>query len=103
MAASLVLAGVTATVRPFKSRYELNFDARLTSSLVPLTKVFGENATCLRRSALFVVVPHSRSTVPSTTFGIRVWVSTATYFTWIESSPSSPRISSTISRQISME
>ena len=81
IAASLVLAGVTATLRPFRSRYDLNFDDRLTRSLVPLTKVIGEKATCLRRSALFVVVPHSRSIVPSTTLGIRVWVSTATYFT----------------------
>ena len=80
IAASFVLAGVTATVRPFRSRYDLSLDNRLTSSLVPLRKMIGENATCFCRSAVIVVVPHSMSTVPLTTMGIRVWVSTATYF-----------------------
>ena len=36
---------------------------RRTSSLVPVTNIVGENATVLRRSALFVVDPHSRSIV----------------------------------------
>ena len=36
-------------------------------SLVPVTKIVGENAFDLRRSVLFVDDPHSRSTSPPLT------------------------------------
>ena len=42
-----------------------------TISLVPATNIRGENATCLPRSALAVVEPHSRSTLPCTTAAMR--------------------------------
>jgi hypothetical protein len=40
---------------------------RLTSSLVPVTKMGGEKSKAVRRSALAVVEPHSRSTAPDFT------------------------------------
>ena len=42
-----------------------------TISLVPATNISGENATCLARSALAVVDPHSRSILFCTTAGMR--------------------------------
>jgi hypothetical protein len=38
---------------------------------VPITKIVSENAACCWRSRLFVVEPHSISTVPFCTSGMR--------------------------------
>ena len=72
IAFSLVVPAVTTTVFPARSRYERIGEPRRTSSLVPETKMTGENATCFWRSRLLVVEPHSRSARPETMASIRV-------------------------------
>lgn len=48
---------------------------------VPITKIVSENAACFWRSRLFVVEPHSMSTVPFCTSGIRFCDVTGMFFT----------------------
>ena len=72
IACSLVVPFVTTTVLPFKSVAPETVEAFGTISLVPATNISGENATCLLRSALAVVDPHSRSILFCTTDGIRL-------------------------------
>ena len=71
IACSLVVPFVTTTVLPFKSVAPETVEAFGTISLVPATNISGENATCLARSALAVVDPHSRSILFCTTAGMR--------------------------------
>ena len=71
MACSLVVPLVTTTVLPCRSFGAEIVEAFGTISLVPATNINGENATCLARSALAVVDPHSRSILPCITAGMR--------------------------------
>jgi len=72
------------------------FAAFGTISLVPATNISGEKATRLRRSALAVVEPHSRSIVLSISRGIRVSGVTFTNSILSSAESTSTPISSTI-------
>ena len=61
------------------------------------------NATCLRRSAVLVVEPHSRSISPDTRLVIRVDEFTGTYLTATVGRFNSRLTASTIFSQISIE
>ena len=65
IASAWIVPLVSTTVLPCRSRSERMPLPRLTSSLVPVTKIVGEKPTIARRSALAVVEPHSRSTAPA--------------------------------------
>ena len=65
IAAALVVSRVTATGRPFRSSTDLTGPSLRTSSLVPVTKMGGENATCLRRSARPLSVSKTRRGIRS--------------------------------------
>ena len=86
----------TTTVLPARLRYERIGEPRFTSSLVPETKITGENATCLRRSRFAVVEPHSRSARPDTIASIRVSEVTGSHFTASSRPISSPIASATL-------
>ena len=92
----MVVPLVTTTVLPFRSVGAEMVDAFGTISLVPATNISGENATCLARSALAVVEPHSRSILFSTTAGMRSSEVTLTYSILRLASSTSTPISSTI-------
>src|ERR1700742_4828323 len=79
IACSLVVPFVTTTVLPCRSFGAEMVEAFGTISLVPATNIKGENATCLPRSALAVVDPHSMSTLFSKTAWIRSSEVTLTY------------------------
>ena len=53
-----------------------------TISFVPVKNVIGENATCLRRSAVSVAEPQTRSTLPDASAGIRVSGVTSSNRVW---------------------
>lgn len=80
MVFSLVVPLVTATARPPRSRNDRIGESLRTRSLVPETKIVGENATRFCRSRLLVVEPHSRSTCPLTTASMRDSAVTGTHF-----------------------
>src|ERR1700693_2783006 len=81
MVRSLVVPCVTTTVLFLRSLYDLILEDFLTTSLVPVMKVTGANATSFWRVRLLVVEPHSRSTVPLDISGMRVCEVTGLYFT----------------------
>ncbi len=95
IACSLVVPLVTTTVLPFRSVTDCTPAAFGTISLVPATNISGENATCLARSALAVVDPHSRSILFCSTAGMRSSEVTLTYSIFRFGSSTSTPISST--------
>ncbi len=101
IACSLVVPFVTTTVLPFRSVGAEMFDAFGTINLVPATNISGENATCLARSALAVVDPHSRSILFWSTAGMRSSEVTLTYSIFKLASSTSTPISSTMASQSS--
>ncbi|MCY1450659.1 hypothetical protein D9M71_674850 [compost metagenome] len=70
---SEVVPAVVTTFLPFRSSNSLMPALFLDSRRVPTSKMPTEKPTCFWRSWLLVVEPHSRSTVPFCTSGIRVW------------------------------
>ncbi len=79
-AVSVVVPGMTAIFLPPRSCIADTLSA-LTSRLPPSTKIMWLKSTCSWRESVFVVEPHSRSTVPLTTEAIRVSGVTGTHFT----------------------
>src|SRR5512132_364175 len=103
IAASFVVPAVTTTVLPLRSRNDLKVEDRRTISLVPVTKMVGENSTSLRRSELLVVDPHSMSTLPLTSSAIRFEGVTNRYAILISRPPSSAPTSVAIALHRSIE
>ena len=97
-----VVPAVPTTVLPLKSAIDLILLDFFVTYLLSERKCALVKAACLARSALFVVEPHSRSTVPFAISGMRVEDVTAMYFVWILSSLSSLLTASTILAQMSM-
>ena len=81
----------------------LMFDDLRASILMPATNVVYANATSFCRSRVFVVEPHSRSTLPSLTIAIRLADVTGTKRTSSRGSLSSVLIASATLRQRSTE
>ena len=73
------------------------------SSRVRTMKIVFEKATCFCRSRLLVVEPHSMSTVPFCTSGMRFCEVTGTSFTWTPGSFSSCFTASTTRSAMSWE
>ena len=69
---SLVVPCVTTTVLPRRSSTPLTLDDFFASILMPATNVVYAKATSFWRSRVFVVEPHSRSTLPSLTIAMRL-------------------------------
>ena len=69
---SEVVPAVVTKVLPFKSAKSLIPESLAVNKRVPISKKPFEKATCFWRSSLLVVEPHSKSTVPFCTNGIRV-------------------------------
>src|SRR5271165_2371314 len=96
-----VVPDVETTVLPFRSAIELMPLDFFVTYLDSDRKCAFVNDTCFARSALFVVEPHSRSTVPFAISGIRVEEVTATYLVWMLSFLSSFFTASTTLAQMS--
>ncbi|MNN68520.1 hypothetical protein D3C81_1842360 [compost metagenome] len=85
---SEVVPAVVTTFLPARSGKSLYLafsglpSCALVSRRVPTSKIPTEKATCCWRSTLLVVEPHSTSTVPFCTSGIRVWEVTRLYLTF---------------------
>ncbi len=77
-------------------------DAFFTTMRTLVTNVVRAKATCFWRASLFVVDPHSMSTVPLVTRGIRFWEVTGWCWTLRSAILSSFFTASTILLQISM-
>ena len=74
----LVVDSVEATTLPRRSSSDWTSLSLRASNRLPATKVVTENATLRARSAVLVVMPHSRSMVPLASIGSRVADDTAT-------------------------
>ena len=77
-----MVPAVVTTVLPFRSAQSLMPESFLVIRRVPITKIVFEKATCCWRSALLVVEPHSMSTVPFCTSGMRFCDVTGVSFTF---------------------
>ena len=100
---SVVVPGITATRLFARSATELTFEPIRVSRLPPSTKVRMLKSTVACRPSVFVVDPHSRSTVPATTNGMRVSAVTGVHGVLIAASPSCSRMASATRRHRSTE
>ncbi|EWS62655.1 hypothetical protein Y695_04113 [Hydrogenophaga sp. T4] len=78
---SLVVPAVTSTRRPLRSASSVTPESLWVSRRELVWKMDTENATWRARSRLWVVEPHSRSTEPFCTRGIRFCEVTGTSLT----------------------
>ena len=78
---SEVVPAVVTTFLPARSAKSLTPRVLRVSSRVPMTKMVVEKETCFCRSRLLVVEPHSMSTVPFWTSGMRFCEVTGMSFT----------------------
>ncbi|CRR62018.1 hypothetical protein PAERUG_P54_1_London_24_VIM_2_04_13_00020 [Pseudomonas aeruginosa] len=69
---SEVVPAVVTTFLPLRSSKSLMLAVFFDSRRVPTSKMPTEKSTCFWRSSLLVVDPHSMSTVPFCTSGMRV-------------------------------
>ncbi|MDT4857301.1 hypothetical protein FQZ97_917210 [compost metagenome] len=69
---SEVVPAVVTTFLPLRSAKSAMPEVFLVSRRVPTSKMPTEKSTCFCRSTLLVVEPHSMSTVPFCTSGMRV-------------------------------
>src|ERR1700737_5151413 len=88
---------------PFGASIDSVFDATFERYRLAVRKCVFVYQTCFCRSALFVVLPHSRSIVPLAKSGMRVDAVTGVYVTSSVSSFNSCFTASTIFAQISIE
>ena len=102
-ALSVVVPGITATRLFARSATVLTFAPSRVSKLPPSTKVRRLKSTVACRPKVLVVDPHSRSTVPFTTRGMRVSAVTGVHDVLSVARPSCSRTPSATRRHRSTE